>query len=74
MRLALGLLPLVVLAACAQPPQRPSYEERYPDLRCREAASKALSTGACPGCFTRNASPDEIMDAAYKTCMTGALR
>jgi len=63
-----------LLCACAKPELRPSYEERYPDARCREEAFAALSSGMCPGCYLQNRTPDGIMDAAYKTCIAGGPR
>jgi len=71
MRLVLSLLPLVLLAACAGPEPRQSFEERYPDARCRTVAAAALSQAKCPGCFQQNRSPEGAMDAAYRKCMAG---
>ena len=65
---------LLMACACARPEPRVSFEERYPDLRCREEASAALSSAMCPGCYVQNRTPQGIMDAAYKECMAGGTR
>lgn len=70
----LATLLLLTACACAKPELRPSYEERYPDARCREEAFAALSSGMCPGCYIQNRTPDGIMDAAYKNCIAGGPR
>ena len=70
----LATLLLLTACACAKPEPRLSYEERYPDERCREEASAALSSGMCPGCYVHNRTPEGIMDAAYKKCMAGGSR
>lgn len=65
---------LLMACACTRPEPRLSYEERYPDARCREEAFSALSSGMCPGCYVQNQGPDGIMDAAYRKCMAGGTR
>jgi hypothetical protein len=70
-RLALPLLPLFLLAACAEPELGPSFEARYPNARCRAVAAAALSQSKCPGCFRQNRSPEGTMDEAYRKCMAG---
>ena len=69
-RLLASLL-LLMACACTRPELRLSYEERFPDARCRDAAFSALSSGMCPGCYVQNQGPDGIMDAAYQKCMAG---
>jgi len=72
-RLLASLL-LLMACACAKPEPRVSYEERFPDVRCREEAFSALSSGKCLGCFVQTQGPDAVMDAAYKKCMAGGTR
>ena len=67
------LLPALI-AGCAAPELRPSYEERFPDWECRKEAFAAKSAAGCLGCFTPNLNTDRVLEEAYRKCVAGKAR
>ena len=67
------LLPALV-GACAAPELLPSYEERFPDWKCRNEAFAAKAAYGCVGCYTPNPDSDRVLDEAYRKCVAGKVQ
>ena len=56
------------IASCAQSGPQLSFEEKYPNARCRYEVSKVTANMGCSGCFEKNIHMMETFDDLYGHC------
>jgi hypothetical protein len=60
---------LLLLAGCAAPGPRLTFEEMYPNARCRYEASVATANMGCVGCLQQNIQKEGVFNDLYRQCV-----